>query len=262
MSDVKVTIEGKDTSYPSASFDVIDFSDAMRDQAEAAFDLETNEWSTHPIAQLEALGRHLVAELDLSDEDIILGVLDNVLENSTDTDELVTALHGYCDSIINLHFPGMPLSGELLSASTSNNTYNHESSLAGAINYTVIPLTDLSDCYDPCLIVWECNTGGDPRGGYGPGTAGFFPGGIASCQLISPCIDAIILDQDGNAYDTDCGVGYHGSCSFQQLIDNNIDGYTVLLEDDCPVWENDDLVLIGRNGERCLASFYSECVGC
>jgi len=266
MSELNVTITGKGTSFPCAHFTGEDFSDILVDQSETSFDLELSDgWSSEPWVQLEALGRYLMDAADMEDGDIILSVMDDAIEaHCGDTDRLTEALTDFCDIVITKYFPDMESASELLSLATSHNTYNHEQSIAGAINYTVMPLSVSStDCFDECLIIWEVNTGGDPRGGYGVTFAGFFPGGVASSQLISPCIDAYITDDKGEYLETDAGCGYHGACSFERIIDNGLDEYTVQLDEhDCPVFEGDSLVLVDDSGNKALAHFQAEFVDC
>jgi len=258
-----LVLDGKGFSYPSMSIDVDDFAALMVEQGEEISLTLDHLWATEKPSAIEALLRYLTSDedgdLDSDDGKILSDALDTCVSMGS-----IEAEDALWDAAQRMQGDYVGLIEELLSLSTSDNTYNHESSLAGAVNYTVIPVDpENTDCYDPCIILFEVNTGGDPRGGYKSSQAVFFEGGIATSQLIGTCIDAYVTDPEGNSCFEEASTGHHGACAFDAVIDGRIDGLTVTLdEDDCPVFDGFDLLATDEDGNKLTISFMLPFVSC
>ena len=256
-------LDGKGLCYPTMSIDCDALAELLVEQGEEIPLTLDHLWTTEKASAIEALLRYLTSnedgDLDSDDGKILSDALDTCVSmGSAEAEDVLW------DAAQRMQGDYVGLVEELLSMATSDNTYNHESSLAGAVNYTVIPVDpENGDCYDACILLFEVNTGGDPRGGYRTSQAVFYPGGLATCQLISPCIDAYVTDSEGNSCFEDASTGYHGSCSFDAVIDGRIDGLTVTLdEDDCPVFDGFDLLATDEDGNKLTISFMLPFVDC
>jgi len=261
-------IEDKGFSYPCASINTEKWVDAILEQGEELHLGLSGSWMTEDAAILEALTQHFVSEglSEESDEDIAdaLEVVakfagENPDGTASDFGILLSEIHSAAWSADDA-VPVAELLAELLSMAKQGNTYNQESDLDGAVNYTIVPTSvDNADCYDQCILLCEISHG-DPRGGYGVGRAAVIDSLPDTC-FYSPCLDCYgTYADDSQDYCVEleeCGPGYHGGSAFHHIVDGNPEGIKVIKDDDdCPVFEGDNLIVVNDEGRKIKVSFH------
>lgn len=263
-------IESKGLAYPCASICTESWVDAILEQGEELHLGLSGSWMTEDAAVLEALTQHFASEglSEESDEDIAdaLEVVAKFAEENpdgtaSDFGTLLSEILTQCDDDDDDDdASASELLAELLTMAQQGNTYNQESDLDGAVNYTIVPTSvDNGDIYDQCILLCEISHG-DPRGGYGVGRASVIDSLPDTC-FFNPCLDCYgTYADDSQDYCSeleDCGPGYHGGSAFHHIIDGNADGIKpVLDDDDCPVFEGDNLICVNDEGRKVKVSFH------
>lgn len=255
-------IESKGSSYPCASINTEKWVDAILEQGEELHLGLAGHWMTEDATILEALSQHLTMVALSEEGDVsIAEALEDVARFASENPEGTAGDFGtmLSETLTQGEEDFTSTLAELLSMAQQGNTYNQESDLDGAVNYTLVPTSvDNGDVYDQCILLCEISHG-DPRGGYGVGRAAVIDSLPDTC-FYSPCLDCYgTYADDSQDYCVEleeCGPGYHGSSAFHHLIDGNPEGVKVVKDDDgCPVFDGDNLICVNDEGRKIKVSF-------